>query len=69
MEGNTKSFCGYLRFSYFSVTFWDSISSSLTAFYSRSRDHIPQMFTFKKNGTLTTLSAQLSGIAYIYNIA
>ena len=68
MEDNTKSFCGYLHFSYFSVTFWDSIFSSLTTFYSSSRDHIPQMFTFLKNGTLTTLSAQLSGIAYIYNI-
>ena len=51
MEGNTKSFCGYLHFSYFSVTFGDNIFSSLTAFYSSSRDHIPQMFTFLKNGT------------------
>lgn len=51
MEGNTKSFCGYLCFSYFSVTFGDNIFSSLTAFYSSSRDHIPQMFTFLKNGT------------------
>ena len=46
MEGNTKSFCGYLCFSYFSVTFGDNILSSLTAFYSSSRPYSSNVHIF-----------------------